>query len=67
MTEYELTEEAKEDLDYECEECGETEYPTVVDVEEPEIPLVDYQPTLECVSCGRETKANLWERDIKKK
>jgi len=65
MTEYKLTQTAKEDLDYECSECGETEYPDVIDREEPRSMLVDHRITVKCVNCGRESKSDVWDRDVK--
>ena len=65
MTEYEFTETAKEDLDHECSECGETEFPELVDAEEADEYLVDYIVTVECVNCGIESKTKVWERDLK--
>lgn len=72
MSDYEFTDVAKEELDFECSDCGTTEMPDItaaVPVEDGESGsalslMVDYHLTVECVECGRETEANVWDRDV---
>jgi len=65
MTEFELTETARQDLDFECSACGETEVPEVVDREESPNPLVDYRITVSCIACAEESQSDVWERDVR--
>lgn len=71
MADYEFTDVAEEELDFECSNCGTTEMPDIKDVEEVEDSgsamslMVDYHITVEC-GCGRETKANVWDKDVEK-
>lgn len=64
MCQYELSETAKEELDFECGNCGTEEHPEVVDREDTRNPIVDHRITVECVKCGRRTQSGVWERDI---
>lgn len=69
MADYEFTETAEEELDFECSNCGTTEMPDItaaVPIEDSESVtslLVDYHLTVEC-ECGRETEANVWDKDV---
>lgn len=65
MTQYELTETATEELDYECSDCGTEEMPAVIEVNGSNHPIVDYQVKVECGDCGSQSYANVWERDIR--
>jgi ribosomal protein S27E len=65
MSDYELTETAKDELDFECSECGTTEHPEVAGVEDTRNPLADHRITVACVDCGNETGSLVWGRDIK--
>lgn len=64
MSNYQLTQTAKEDLDFECSECDATTHPEVVDREESRTPLVDHRITVACRECGNESQSNVWDRDI---
>lgn len=72
MADYEFTETAEEELDFECSDCGTTEMPDItaaVPIEDGANGsalslMVDYHLTVEC-ECGRETGANVWDKDVK--
>ena len=66
MTEYKLTDVAKEELDFECSECGSTDPPKLDEVDETRNPLVDFVVKTACSNCGNvpEVWANVWDRDI---
>jgi uncharacterized Zn finger protein len=64
MTDFRFTKTAKEELDFECSECGNTEMPELVDREDSNIFLVDHIVTVSCSSCGKESKSNVWDRDV---
>lgn len=72
MSDYEFTDAAREELDFECSDCGTEEMPDIKEAEHVEDGandsalslLVDYHLTVECVECGRETEANVWDKDV---
>jgi ribosomal protein L44E len=64
MTNFRFTETAKEELDFECSECGCTKMPDLVDREDSNSILVDHIVTVSCPNCNNETKSNVWERDV---
>lgn len=68
MADYEFTDVAEEELDFECSDCGTEEMPDITEAVHVEDGasgslMVDYHLAVEC-ECGRETEANVWERDV---
>jgi len=66
MSEYQLTDVAKEELDFECSECGTTEMPELSDREDSSNPLADHRIEVPCVACGNKTWSDVWDRDVER-
>jgi hypothetical protein len=69
---YEWTEKAKEDLEFDCSECGSQKMPNIAGVRDvnreedgQQVALfADKRVETECADCGNESHGLVWDEDL---